>query len=132
MMQKPNSLPKPTDAELGLLHILWQRGPSTVREVHEAMLQRDRPMGYTTVLKLLQIMTEKGLVKREESGRAHVYSPTQSEEHAQRRYLGELVERVFGGSAQKLVMQALTSQQATPTELAEIRKLLDELEGKNA
>jgi BlaI family transcriptional regulator, penicillinase repressor len=130
--------PRPTDAELTILRVLWRRGPSTVRAVQEE-LANDRGQrsegaadgpGYTTVLKLLQIMTEKGLVAREEVGRAHVYRPAQSEEHAQRRLVGDLLDRVFGGSAQKLVMQALTARETSPEELAEIRRLLDELEGK--
>jgi BlaI family transcriptional regulator, penicillinase repressor len=120
--------PKPTDAELAILNVLWRHGPSTVKEVHD-VLSQSREMGYTTVLKLLQIMTDKGLVTREDSGRAHVYQAEQSQEHSQRRLLGDLVERAFGGSAQKLVMQALSSRRSTPEELAEIRKLLDELEG---
>jgi len=119
---------RPTAAELAILRVLWRRGPSTVREV-QAELGRDRPTGYTTVLKLLQIMFEKGLVNRDESGRAHIYHPRQSEEQAQRTLVTDLVDRVFGGSAQQLVMQALTARKASPHELAEIRKLLDKLEG---
>jgi predicted transcriptional regulator len=118
---------RPTDAELGILRVLWERGPSTVREVYEA-LDRDRPVVYTTVLKLLQIMTEKGLVTREDAGRAHVYQARGSEEQAQRRLVGDLLDRAFGGSAQKLVLQALTARKASPEELAEIRRLLDTLE----
>lgn len=126
-MMLPTKIPKPTDAELAILSVLWRRGPSTVRAVHEELC-RDREMGYTTVLKLMQIMNDKGLVTREGSGRAHVYQATQSEEHAQRRMVGDLLDRAFGGSAQKLVMQALTARKASPEELAEIRRLLDELE----
>jgi BlaI family transcriptional regulator, penicillinase repressor len=122
--------PKPTDAELAILRVLWAGGPSTVREVHE-VLARERSVGYTTVLKLLQIMTEKGLVLRNETERAHVYRATHSEEQSQRRLLQDLLERAFGGSAQKLVMQALTTKPASPEELAEIRRLLDDLEGKS-
>jgi BlaI family transcriptional regulator, penicillinase repressor len=129
MMRGENQPPKPTDAELAILNVLWQRGPSTVKDVHEE-LSRRRETGYTTVLKLLQIMTEKGLVEREDSGRAHIYEARQSQEHSQRRLLGDLMERAFGGSAQKLVMQALSTRRSTPEELAEIRRLLDELEGK--
>jgi predicted transcriptional regulator len=124
----PQSMPpRPTDAELAILRVLWRRGPSTVRDVHEE-LRCERATGYTTILKLMQIMTEKGLVVREDVGRAHVYQATQSEEHAQRRMVGDLLDRVFGGSAQKLVMQALTARKASPEELAEIRRLLDALE----
>src|SRR5690349_10906028 len=124
-MRKP--APKPTDAELAILRVLWRRGPSTVRSVHDALSQ-DRAIGYTTVLKLMQIMTDKGLVTREEHARAHTYQAAQSEEHAQRWMVGDLLDRMFGGSAQKLVMQALTARKASPEELAEIRRLLDELE----
>jgi predicted transcriptional regulator len=120
--------PRPTDAELAILRVLWQRGPSTVREVHSE-LAGERAIGYTTVLKLLQIMLEKRLVTRTEAGRAHVYQPRQSQEQAQRRLVTDLMERVFGGSARQLVLHALTAKRADPEELAEIRRLLDELEG---
>ena len=123
------STPQPTPAELSILQVLWKQGPSTVRDVHEA-LQDDRATGYTTTLKLLQIMTEKGLVSRQEVGRAHVYRAKQSEEQAQRRMVGDLLHRVFDGAAQKLVMHALESRKASAEELAEIRRLLDELEGE--
>ncbi|HLV79465.1 MAG TPA: BlaI/MecI/CopY family transcriptional regulator [Chthonomonadaceae bacterium] len=128
-MDRKDKTPKPTDAELSILRVLWRQGPRTVREVYEE-LSRERPMVYTTVLKLMQIMTEKGLVRREEHGRAHLYHATQSEENAQRRLVGDLLERAFGGSAQKLILQALTHRKASKEELAEIRRLLDELEGK--
>ena len=127
-MKKQGLVQRPTAAELTILRVLWRRGPSTVREV-QAELGRDRPTGYTTVLKLLQIMFEKGLVNRDESGRAHIYHPRHSEDQAQRTLVTDLLDRVFGGSAQQLVMQALTARKASPHELAEIRKLLDELEG---
>ena len=123
------STPQPTPAELSILRVLWKQGPSTVRDVHEA-LQDDRATGYTTTLKLLQIMTEKGLVTRQEVGRAHVYRARQSEEQAQRRIVGDLLDRVFDGAAQKLVMHALASRKASAEELAEIRRLLDEIEGE--
>lgn len=119
---------RPTDAELGILLVLWQRGPSTVREVYE-QLSQERPIVYTTILKIMQNMTEKGLLIRDESARAHVYRPVQSEEQAQKRLVGELLDRVFGGSAQKLVMRALAARKASAEERAEIRKLLDEMEG---
>jgi predicted transcriptional regulator len=121
-------LPRPTDAELAILNVLWQRGPSTVREVQEE-LHRDRPTGYTTVLKFLQIMTEKGLVVRDESQRTHVYQPQISEADTQRQLVGDLLDRAFGGSSQKLVMQVLAAKKTTPEELDQIRKLLDNLEG---
>ncbi|MGE5276291.1 MAG: BlaI/MecI/CopY family transcriptional regulator [Acidobacteriota bacterium] len=124
----PTDLPRPTDAELQILRVLWQKGPSTVRGVLEG-LERGRSIGYTTVLKLLQIMAEKGLVSRDESQRAHLYAPRIPREETQRQLVGDLLERAFGGSAERLVMQALASRKASPEELARIRKLLDELEG---
>jgi predicted transcriptional regulator len=126
-MRRTTSAPRPTDAELQILRVLWRRGPSTVREVHEE-IRRERSTGYTTVLKLLQIMTEKGLVTREDLGRAHVYQAAQSEEHAQRGLVRDLLDRAFEGSAQKLILHALTTRKASPEELAEIRRLLDRLE----
>jgi predicted transcriptional regulator len=127
-MKRRRANGRATDAELAILRVLWERGPSTVREVHEA-LSRERGTGYTTVLKLMQIMYDKGLVGRDESERAHVYCPLQSEEFAQRTMVTDLLDRAFGGSATRLVMQALTARRASPDELAEIRRLLDELEG---
>ena len=122
-------LPRPTDAELGILRVIWRLGPSTVREIHDEM-RKDQPrMGYTTVLKLLQIMTEKGLVERDESQRAHVYRSSDSAESTQRMLVADLAERAFGGSAAQLVMQALSGRKASAKELAEIRDLLDSLEG---
>jgi len=117
---------KPTDAELAILRVLWGRGPSTVRQVAETM---DREAGYTTILKLLQIMTEKGLVVRDESARTHVYKAAFSEDQTQRQLVNDLVERAFDGSSAKLVLQALASKKATPEELAEIRKLLNKPRG---
>jgi BlaI family transcriptional regulator, penicillinase repressor len=122
---KPTT-PQPTPAELGILTVLWQRGPSTVREVHE---QLDSAVGYTTVLKLLQIMTVKRLVTREEAGRTHVYEAAATEESTQRRMVTDLVDRAFGGSALRLVVQALATKPATPEELEEIRRLLDDMNG---
>ena len=121
-----STAPRPTDAELAILRILWERGPSTVRQVHDT-LGRERPTAYTTALKLLQIMIEKGLVERDERDRTHVYRARLSEETTQRQLVRDLVDRAFGGSSMKLVMQALRSQRATPDELARIRKMLDEL-----
>jgi predicted transcriptional regulator len=117
-------VPRPTDAELAILRVLWERGPSTVRQVHE-VLGRDRPVAYTTALKLLQIMTEKGLVERDERDRTHVYRARLSEEQTQRQLVRDLVDRAFGGSATKLVMQALASRRASPDELREIRRAID-------
>ncbi len=120
--------PKPTDAELSVLRVLWRRGPSTVREVWEQLNPRQRT-GYTTVLKIMQIMAEKGLLERDERQRSHVYRPRLSQEQTQRQVVGHLLERLFAGSAPQLVMQALAAKKATPAELREIRKLLDEMEG---
>jgi len=123
--------PRPTDAELAILRVLWDRGPSTVREVHEA-LRNSQDSGYTTVLKLLQIMTEKGLVDRDASQRAHVYVSRLGEHRTQRQLLRDLVDRAFGGSPGKLVLQALSSSKASPQEMKEIRRLLDQMEDKKA
>jgi BlaI family transcriptional regulator, penicillinase repressor len=121
--------PRPTDAELAILRVLWERGPSTVRDVHE-ILSSTQATGYTTVLKLMQIMTDKGLVVRDESQRAHVYEATHSEQKTQRQIVADLVRRAFGGSPAKLVMQALSGRKASASELNEIRELLDRLEGE--
>ena len=120
--------PRPTDSELGILRVLWTRGPSTVREVFDD-LNRSAVTGYTTVLKLLQIMTEKGLVIRDETERAHVYQASHSEQKTQRQLLGDLADRAFGGSAAKLVMQALSGRHASADELNAIRQMLDKMEG---
>ena len=120
--------PRPTDAELSILRVLWTLGPSTVRDVHE-QLNRRAPTGYTTVLKLLQIMTEKGLVVRDETERAHIYEARHSEQKTQRQLLGDLADRPFGGSAAKLVLQALSGRKTSAEELSAIRDLLDRLEG---
>ena len=125
--RKDPAKPRPTDAELAILRVLWDRGPSTVREVHGA-LSATQDSGYTTVLKLLQIMTEKGLVVRDESQRAHVYASRLSEQRTQRQILGDLVDRAFGGSPAKLVLQALSGRRATNQELRDIRAMLDQLE----
>jgi predicted transcriptional regulator len=121
--------PRPTDAELGILKVLWRRGPSTVREVFEA-LGEERGTGYTTILKLMQIMADKGLVVRDESERAHRYEAAAPEDETQRRLVGDLLRKAFDGSAKKLVMQALSTERASAEELSEIRRMLDELEGK--
>jgi len=123
-----DKIPRPTDAELAILSVLWQRGASTVREVHDA-LSATHDTGYTTVLKLLQIMTDKGLVTRDESQRAHVYSSRYSEQRTQRQLLGDLIDRAFRGSPASLVMQALSATHASAEELTAIRQLLDRMEG---
>ena len=116
--------PRPTDAELAILRILWDRGPSTVRQVHE-ILGRDRQAAYTTALKLLQIMTEKGLVERDERDRTHIYRARLSEETTQRQLVRDLVDRAFAGSSSKLVLQALASKRASAEELRDIQKAID-------
>jgi len=116
--------PRPTDAELAILRILWDRGPSTVRQVHE-ILGRERQAAYTTALKLLQIMTEKGLVERDERDRTHIYRARLSEETTQRQLVRDLVDRAFAGSSSKLVLQALASRRASAEELRDIRKAID-------
>jgi BlaI family penicillinase repressor len=120
--------PRPTPAELEILRLLWQHGPSTVREVLEHMEQQ-RPTGYTTVLKTLQIMTDKGLVRRDETARAHVYVAGAPESETQGQLVRDLLDRAFGGSATKLVMHALQARKTSRKELARIREMLDRLEG---
>ena len=117
-------LPRPTDAELAILRVLWERGPATVRQVHEALA--DRETGYTTTLKLMQIMADKGLVTRDESARTHVYAARVSQQHTQRQLVNDLVDRAFGGSAAELVLRALSDARTSAEELREIRKLIDE------
>ena len=121
-MSKP---PRPTDAELAILRVLWQHGTCTVRQVHDE-LSRERPSAYTTALKMLQIMTEKGLVRRDESERTHVYQSRLSEEQTQRQLVRDLLDRAFGGSATKLVMQALATRRASADELKTIRNAIDD------
>jgi predicted transcriptional regulator len=116
---------KPTDAELEILTVLWSTGPATVREVHDAINQR-RAAQYSTVLKFMQIMTEKGLVLRDESQRAHVYKAARPREWTQRQLAGHLLERAFSGSAKALLIGALSARKATKKELAEMRQLLDD------
>lgn len=124
---KNKEIPKPTDAELAILQVLWQQGPSTVRQVQD-ILEAERGTGYTTTLKLMQIMFEKGLLGRDDSNRSHVYTALVTQQKTQRRLVSELVEQVFAGSAQQLVLQALAAKKSTPEELREIRNLIDELE----
>jgi len=120
--------PRPTPAELEILRVLWDRGPSLVRDVQE-VLNGERPTGYTTVLKLLQIMTDKGLVSRDENARAHVYSARLPQSQTQRALVRDLVDRAFAGSASSLVMQALSARRTSSEEILKIRRLLDDLEG---
>ncbi|MCX4239588.1 BlaI/MecI/CopY family transcriptional regulator [Paraliomyxa miuraensis] len=121
-----DELPRPTEAETAILSVLWARGPSTVRQVHDALA--DRGTGYTTVLKLMQIMAHKGLLRRDESRRSHVYEPTIDQGAMQHRWVDDLLERGFGGSTSALVLRALSSKRASAAELARIRALLDALE----
>ncbi|MGH9394622.1 MAG: BlaI/MecI/CopY family transcriptional regulator [Terriglobales bacterium] len=121
--------PKPTESELGILRVLWARGPSTVRAVRATL---DGSTGYTTVLKLMQIMADKGLVERNEDERAHVYRARLAQEHTQRQLLGDLLHRAFDGSAALMMMQFLSDAPASPAEIAELRRLLDEHEAARA
>ena len=120
---------RPTDRELTILRILWDNGPSTVRQVNEAMNQ-DENTGYTTTLKLMQIMTEKGLLLRDDSRFKHVYKPALTEEKAQKQLVGDLLDRAFSGSAEKLVMRALSAKKVSVKELESIKKMLDKFEGE--
>lgn len=121
------TLPRPTDAELEILRVLWDLGPSTVRDVHTT-LERRREIGYTTVLKLMQIMAAKGLVERDETARAHVYKARVAQEQTQRQLVGHLLDRAFGGSAAKLMMQALSGRKASTEEIAQMRQMLADFE----
>ncbi len=127
-MSPEPSLPRPTDAEMKILRVLWERGTATVREVH-GDLSATESLGYTSVLKVMQVMTDKGLVTRDTKVRPQVYRPAQAREHTQGSLLQDLAERAFGGSAANLALRALSLDRATPEELAEVRSLLDELEG---
>ena len=120
-------LPKPTDAELEILTVLWSRGPATVRDVHTVIAER-KPTQYTTVLKTMQIMAEKGLVRRNEKQRAHIYQAAMPREWTQRQLAGDLLQRGFDGSARTLMMGALSARKASKEELAEMHRLLDDYE----
>lgn len=128
MLKEP--LQKPTASELEILRVLWARGPSTVREVHEALSEK-KSLGYTTVLKLLQIMTAKGTVRRDEGQRAHVYQACQPATETKRQLVGDVLERVFEGSASELMMHALDGRRTSRKELNELRRLLDECERRS-
>jgi BlaI family penicillinase repressor len=121
---------RPTATELDILRILWERGPATVRDVHEA-LSAERPIGYTGVLKFLQIMTGKGSVVRNEDQRAHVYEAAEPPETTKQKVAGDLMRKVFAGSASQLVLHALQDKRATPADIAEIRRMLDAYEAKS-
>ena len=121
------SIPAPTDGEMAILRVLWARGPSTVRQVHD-VLQPERDVGYTTVLKMLQIMREKGIVSREDARRPHIYAAAQERSIVQDGLVQALVRKAFGGSAASLVMRALSARAPSSAELADIRALLDAIE----
>ena len=121
---------QPTDVELQILRVLWELGHSPVREIHRR-LGADKGTNYSTTVKMLSVMLQKGLVRRDEGAQPHVYRPTLTREKAGRRMLGELIQKVYQGSAASLVLQALSSAKASKEELGEIRRLLDELEGKS-
>jgi BlaI family penicillinase repressor len=120
---------KPTEGELEILQVLWEKEYATVREVHETIL-KTKEAGYTTTLKLMQIMFEKGLVTRDDSAKTHIYRPNVSKEKTQNQFLGKMITSLFGGSSSQLVMQALGSQSPTREELDEIQELLDNLKNK--
>ena len=120
--------PKPTPSELEILHVLWNRGPSTVRDVLDALSEK-KSLGYTGVLKLLQIMTAKGMVRRDESQRAHVYEAVRPAEQTKRQLATDMLQRVFEGSASQLMMHALSGHQTSPKEIEELRRILDAYQG---
>ena len=125
---KKKEIPQPTERELMILAILWNGGPSTVKQVNEKMNKTER-VGYTTTLKLMQIMAEKGLLDRNDSQFKHIYKPAVTEEKTQNQLISDLLERGFGGSAEKLVIRALSAKKVPRKELVKIKKLLDEMEG---
>src|SRR5579875_1679042 len=124
---EPKHSPKPTASELDILRVLWEHGPSTVREVHD-VLAKTKDMGYTTVLKLLQIMTAKGMVVRNEDARAHVYEARQPAANTKRQLVSDLMQRAFAGSASDLMLHALSGKKTSQDEIEEIRRMLDEYE----
>jgi len=126
-MKAPTPLPRPTDAEIEILHVLWKLGPATVRQVHEHLAETKQAQ-YTTTLKQLQVMTEKGLVTRDESERSHVYHAAVARNHVQRQATTHLLDRVFGGSARVMLMEALGARRVSKKELAEMRQMLDDYE----
>ncbi len=126
MARRPSS--NPTEVELQILRVLWERGPSSVREVHQA-LEEDRDTGYSTTLKMMQVMTEKGLLLKDDSRRPQVYRPAISQEQAQTQFVDDMIQRVFGGAADKLILRAVSSRHLSREDLEQIRKLLKKLEG---
>jgi predicted transcriptional regulator len=128
---KPDARFQPTPSELAILQILWSRGPSTVREIHE-ILSKEKDVGYTSALKLLQIMTTKGIVKRTEEARAHVYSASHAAEKTKQQFATDMLQRVFRGSASQLMQHALAGRRASKQEIEEMRRLIDEHERKQS
>jgi len=128
MARKPS--PNPTEVELQILSVLWDRGPSTVREVHDA-LRKERDTGYSTTLKMMQVMIEKGLLFKDDDQRPQVYRPAMSQEQAQTQFVDDLIQRVFGGAADKLILRAVSSRHISRQDLEQIRKLLKKLEGES-
>jgi predicted transcriptional regulator len=126
----PSERPRPTESELSILRVLWENGPLSVRAVLKK-LNEEKPIGYTNVLKVMQIMTEKGLVERDESVRPQIYRPCETQAKTQRQLLRHLLDRVFGGSARAMVLQALSEKKTSAKDLKEIEKLLDRIEGEN-
>jgi predicted transcriptional regulator len=129
-MAKTRSI-QPTEVELQMLRILWELGPSPVREIH-ARLNADKGTNYSTTVKMLSVMLDKGLVKRDEKASPHVYRPALTREKAGKRMLSDLIEKVYDGAAMSLILQALASSAATKEELAEVRRVLDQMEGKQS
>ena len=119
---------RPTDAELEILQVLWEHGPATVRQVFDVLSAGGRQTGYTTVLKLMQIMFDKGFVTRDEAQRSHIYSAKLKQQSTQRQFVRDMLDKVFGGATEQLVLQALNAKKVSPEELAGIRKLLDQFE----
>lgn len=128
-MSDTASRQSPTPVELAILQVLWQRGPSTVREIHNA-LKDERDTGYSTTLKMVQVMTEKGLVLKDDSVRPQVYTPAQPAERTQLQLIDELIQRAFGGSASEMVLRAASARRISPRELAEIKKLIERAKGR--
>jgi predicted transcriptional regulator len=126
MPRRPSA--NPTEVELQILNALWERGPSTVREVHHA-LQDERATGYSTTLKMMQVMTEKGLLLKDEDHRPQVYRPAISQEQAQTQFVDDMIQRVFGGAADKLILRAVSSRHLSAHDREQVRKLLKQLEG---
>jgi predicted transcriptional regulator len=126
MARRPS--PNPTEVELRILSVLWERGPSTVREVHDA-LRDERETGYSTTLKMMQVMVEKGLLLKDDERRPQVYRPAITQEQAQTQFVDDMIQRVFGGAADKLILRAVSSSHVSRQDLEQIRELLKKLEG---